>query len=112
MTVIPFRPLKITTRKPRLHKRLFHSRQRYHYEWHQRFGRRLKYVRARLGVSEAQAAELFGVTLKTYRRYERGLTHRDNTEGTIAFALTYGLSMDWFLGCPGALPPRVRLRAV
>ena len=110
--VIPFHRLEVTTRKPRIHKRLRYSRQRRHYEWHRAFGRRLKYARARLGVSEAQAAELLGVTLKTYKRYELGLSHRDNTEGTLNFSLAYGLSMDWVLGCPGALPPRFRLRAV
>ena len=109
--IIQLRP-KITRRtKPRgLRKR--HSLQRRRHAFFRSFGRRLKYARAQLCISEPAAAEAFGVTAKTYLRYEAGLPPRDGSLGYLDFADTFDVPLPWLLGMRGALPPRWRLRVV
>jgi transcriptional regulator with XRE-family HTH domain len=45
-------------------------------EWYIGFGRRLCDTRGVLGLTEQQAAEGFGVTLRTYRKWEAGFASR------------------------------------
>ena len=106
--VIPLRP---ELRPPRARKKLGRAAERPYY-FHQAFGRRLQYARRRLGITEAEAAAVYGITLRTYRRLEAGGPCRDHHKGFVNFAHTYGLSFDWLFGVCGALPPRFRLRAV
>ncbi len=44
--------------------------------WHRRFGARMRILRLALGLTEAQAAEAYGISLATYRRYEDGAPMR------------------------------------
>lgn len=39
-------------------------------------GRRLRVTRSALGITEQKAAEVFGISLRTYRRYEAGQPQR------------------------------------
>lgn len=59
-------------------------------------GHRLRVVRAALGLTEREAADAFGVTLRTYRRYEAGCV--GNRPLTIVrFACRYAISLDWII---------------
>jgi transcriptional regulator with XRE-family HTH domain len=60
------------------------------------YGLRLRITRAALGITEEQAADAFGITLKTYRRHEAG----ERVRGTIPilmFSERYNVSLDWLL---------------
>jgi transcriptional regulator with XRE-family HTH domain len=56
-------------------------------------GLRLRVARLLLGVTEREAADACGVTLRTYRGYEDGRNRRGN--GLEAFARKYGCSLRW-----------------
>jgi hypothetical protein len=72
---------------------------------------RLKLTRHLLGISEDEAAAAMLITLRTYRRWERGEPHRDNVMGVLAVCEKYGVSYGWlFAGPEYAPPPRFRLR--
>jgi DNA-binding XRE family transcriptional regulator len=60
------------------------------------FAHRLRLVRAALSISENEAADAFGVTLRTYRNYERAGPTRSN-HGIYEFGRTFSLSLDWLL---------------
>jgi transcriptional regulator with XRE-family HTH domain len=53
-------------------------------------------VRHQLGISEQEAAAAFGVTVRTYRRYEAG---KPALEGYGDFADAFGVSLNWLVGC-------------
>jgi hypothetical protein len=51
-----------------------------------------------LGISEQGAAEAFGLSLATYRKYELlGIPKRASTSKLLKFARKYELSLDWLL---------------
>jgi len=57
-------------------------------------GRRLRVMRGALGLTEQQAAKGFGVSLRTYRRYEAGQRQRSAVPA-VNFARRYNVSLDW-----------------
>jgi transcriptional regulator with XRE-family HTH domain len=62
------------------------------------FGHRLRVTRLALGISEQGAAEAFGLSLATYRKYELlGIPKRASTSKLLKFARKYDLSLDWLL---------------
>jgi transcriptional regulator with XRE-family HTH domain len=86
-------------------------------------GERLRFARTQLNISEEEAAHAFGVTVRTYRRYEaakpgswtRGpIFYYASPGGLIDFADIFGVSLNWLCGCKGteAEAPRFRLRAL
>jgi transcriptional regulator with XRE-family HTH domain len=59
-------------------------------------GHRLRVARAALSISEKEAADAFGVALRTYRRYEAGFP--GNLPLTIVkFARKYHISLNWLI---------------
>jgi transcriptional regulator with XRE-family HTH domain len=61
-------------------------------------GLRLRQAREALDLTEQQAADAFGVTLKTYRKYEAGGRPRSSAP-LVRFADKYNVSPDWiFMG--------------
>jgi hypothetical protein len=88
-----------------------------------KLGERLRFVRTQLNISEEKAAYAFGVTVRTYRRYEaakpgswtRGpIFYCTGNAGLSDFADTFDVSLNWLCGCKGAEAeaPRFRLRTV
>jgi transcriptional regulator with XRE-family HTH domain len=75
---------------------------------------RLKLTRHLLNITEAEAAAAMFITVKTYRKWERGEHHRDNVDGVIHFAKKYGFSYGWLFAGDGYCypPPRFKLRLV
>ena len=75
---------------------------------------RLKLVRYLLNISEAEAAAGMFITVKTYRKWERGERHRDNMHGVIHYAKKYNFSYGWLIAGPPypGEPPSFRLRLV
>jgi transcriptional regulator with XRE-family HTH domain len=57
-------------------------------------GRRLRVTRSALGITEQKVAEAFGVSLRTYRRYESGRRQR-SAAPAVNFARRYDVSLDW-----------------
>jgi ribosome-binding protein aMBF1 (putative translation factor) len=82
-------------------------------DYHRAVGERLRFARAQLGISEEEAAYAFGVTVRTYRRYEAAKLG-SWINGLADFTDTFGVSPNWLVGCEGteAEAPRFRLRAV
>ena len=70
-------------------------------EWYAAFGNRLRVTRALLGITEQEAAAVCLTTLRTYRKREAGLPHRNWYYGHISFAQTYDLSYAWLLAGAG-----------
>jgi hypothetical protein len=66
------------------------------------FGRHLKVARIVVGISEQEAACDFGVTIRTYRKYDAGREPR-GSQSTSRFARKHGISQDWLLFGEGAL---------
>lgn len=66
-------------------------------------GHRLRVTRIALGISEQEAADAWGVALRTYKGYEAGKPSRE--DGLINFASKYGVSIDWLCGVSGASLP-------
>jgi hypothetical protein len=53
------------------------------------------------------------ITLRTYRKWERGELHQQNHYGIFNFCETYGVAYEWlFGGIKHGDPPRFRLRLV
>jgi ribosome-binding protein aMBF1 (putative translation factor) len=104
--VIPFRRKRPTKREP--YKRRSAEQQRKRDEFWRAVGERLQYARRMFGISEREAAAALFVTLRTYRKGERGQRHRENV---VNYARTYCVTLDWLCGGAGP-PPRFRLRAV
>jgi transcriptional regulator with XRE-family HTH domain len=59
-------------------------------------GHRLRVTRLVLGISEQDAADAFGRSLRTYQGYEAG--RRERGQGYLSFARKYGVSLDWLCG--------------
>jgi transcriptional regulator with XRE-family HTH domain len=57
-------------------------------------GNRLRVVRIVLDITEQEAADVCGVTLRTYRRYEQG-GKQSNGRPIRNFARHYGVSLGW-----------------
>jgi hypothetical protein len=74
-------------------------------------GERLRLVRDRLGLSEPEAAAAMLITLRTYRKWERGERHGNNTNGVLASCRKHGMTLDWLFAGDGD-PPRWRPRLV
>ena len=108
-TIIQLRP-KLAKHVPRRRRRKPYARRRY--EFYIAFGRRLRYARARLNITEQEAAASFGVSVRTYRKYEAGKRPRDGSFGYLDFAYTFDVEPAWLLGIKGFEPPRFRLRVV
>jgi hypothetical protein len=62
---------------------------------------RLRLLREALKNSEQEAAKAMGVAVRTYRRYERAERTQPNHFGFKDFAETYGVSLNWLMGCGG-----------
>ena len=56
-------------------------------------GPRMRVTRAALNITEQQAADGYGVTLKTYLGYEAG-KQAPRTKPTLKFAELYNVSLD------------------
>lgn len=78
-----------------------HRAKRARYSW-KACAHRLKVTRIALGISEQEAAEAHGVTLKTYRAYEAGAPQR-GSYGWQGFAEKYNVSFDWLVSGVGAM---------
>ena len=65
-------------------------------------GHRLRVVRVVLDITEQEAADVCGVTLRTYRRYEQG-AKRKSIRPVKNFARHYGVSIGWLLDGEGIL---------
>jgi DNA-binding transcriptional regulator YiaG len=78
------------------------------------YAKRLRFARAALDITERDAAEALGITLRTYRRWEKGGLHRDNSLwGEVQFAEKYDLSVAWLVGgTQHGQPPGFKLRVV
>ena len=61
------------------------------------YGDRLRVTRQTLGISESYAAAAHLVSLRTYRRYERGFSQTNSSRGVIAFCKKYAVGPDWLL---------------
>jgi transcriptional regulator with XRE-family HTH domain len=70
-------------------------------QWRDR-GHRLRVVRIVLDVAEQEAADVCGVTLRTYRRYERGAKQK-SIRPIMNFARHYGVSLGWLFDGEGIL---------
>jgi transcriptional regulator with XRE-family HTH domain len=57
-------------------------------------GHRMRVTRIVLGLSEQQAADAYGITLQTYRKYEAGHPQR-GTQPAHRFASKYSVPSDW-----------------
>ena len=64
------------------------------------FAERLRLTRRLLDISEQEAANALHVTLRTYRKWERGECHRDNPFGIVRFTKTFSVSIGWLIGGP------------
>jgi transcriptional regulator with XRE-family HTH domain len=65
------------------------------YDW-RAAGHRLRVTRIALGITERQAADAYGVTVRTYRKYEAGQPQRPSC-GFVVFANRYQVSLDWLV---------------
>ncbi len=65
-------------------------------------GQRLRVVRIVLDVAEQEAADVCGVTLRTYRRYERGAKQK-SIRPIKNFARHFGVSLGWLFDGEGIL---------
>jgi transcriptional regulator with XRE-family HTH domain len=61
------------------------------------YGNRLHIVRLALGITDAEAATAYGVTLRTYRRWEAGARQSNTAKPMLSFAKRYGVSLDWLM---------------
>lgn len=63
------------------------------YDW-TAAGQRIRLTRLALGITEQEAADVYGVTLRTFRGYEQGSPQR---AGFLHFAERYDVSIDWLV---------------
>ena len=61
-------------------------------------GERLKLTRHLLNITEQEAADARLVTLRTYRRWERGDLHQDNLYGVFHYCEVHGVDYAWLFG--------------
>jgi transcriptional regulator with XRE-family HTH domain len=57
-------------------------------------GQRFRLTRLALGITEKEAADAYGVTVRTYRKYEDGRPQRNDFLG---FVEKYDVSIDWLI---------------
>jgi len=81
-------------------------------EFYRAYGLRLRKLRDKLNLTEAEAASVHGVQLRTYRRWEAGGTPRTraSVRGTDRVAQKYGISFDWLLAGNGPMFEAERVR--
>lgn len=60
-------------------------------------GKRITKLREEMGLSPSQAAQLIGMPLQTYKRWESGLAKR-GIEKLIGIAIFYSVTTDFLLG--------------
>ena len=65
-------------------------------------GHRLRVVRIVLDITEQEAADVCGVTLRTYRRYEQGAKQK-SIRPVRNFARHFGVSLSWLVDGEGIL---------
>jgi transcriptional regulator with XRE-family HTH domain len=67
------------------------------------YGRRFRRVRLALKITKSEAAATFGVTLKTYRRWEAGHRQRGvkSYQGLVAFSRRYHVKLGWLISGEG-----------
>jgi transcriptional regulator with XRE-family HTH domain len=76
-------------------------------------GERLKFARHLLNITEQEAADAMLVTLRTYRRWERGDLHQDNLYGVFHYCEVHDVDYAWLFGdLKHSEPPRYKLRLV
>jgi DNA-binding transcriptional regulator YiaG len=77
-------------------------------------GARLRVCRELLGISQQEAAAAFYVSLRTYRRWEKGGVQSGTTcRGLMNFCDTFNVLPEWLLGGPKhGSPPRFKPRLV
>jgi ribosome-binding protein aMBF1 (putative translation factor) len=115
--IIPLRKVAKRPARRGPYKKPSPERQKRRDDFYRAFAERLRFARAQLGISEQEAAAAFGVTVRTYRRYEAGkpaIGAQTANNGFADFAGTFGLSLLWLWGHKDgeAEAPRFRLRAV
>lgn len=62
-----------------------------------KFEERLRLLRAETGLSQKQTAEILGITLRQYQRFEGG-EQRPGFDNLIKMADHFQISLDWFTG--------------
>jgi len=77
---------------------------KYEREFRREYPVRLRFLRRRLRLSEAQAAADHGVTLHTYRRWEAGVPSTPSAKPGMQFCKKHGLAFDYYFA--GKLPMR------
>ena len=84
--------------KPATHKNPFLHGAHRHEQMHiwQAIGERLRIVRIALDLTEKEAAEAFGVTVRSYRSYEAGNV-KFRGERWLRFCCQYKISIDWLI---------------
>jgi transcriptional regulator with XRE-family HTH domain len=76
-------------------------------------GERLKLARHLLNITEQEAADAMLVTLRTYRRWERGDLHRDHLYGVFHYCEVHDVDYAWLFGdLKHSEAPRFKLRLV
>jgi transcriptional regulator with XRE-family HTH domain len=60
-------------------------------------GRRYRIARLTLGLTEKEAADAYGVTLRTYRKWEAGGRQTNRSDYVVRFAEKYDVSLDWLM---------------
>jgi transcriptional regulator with XRE-family HTH domain len=76
------------------------STKKYELDW-RAIGQRFRLTRLACGGTEKEAADAYGVTVRTYRKYENGQPLRNDFLG---FVEKYDVSVDWLIyGDPSRL---------
>jgi hypothetical protein len=70
-------------------------------EWFRKFGDRLRVTRLALGITDVEAAAACLITLRAYRRRERGLPFHGFHFGFLSFAKKYDVNLDWLVAGRG-----------
>jgi hypothetical protein len=95
--------------KPKKEKKPRKVRER-RLDWYRDFGERLRATRLVLGITEAEAAAAFLITLRTYRRREAGLMFND-PYGLLSFATKYDICVDWLAAGKGSVAAALTARS-
>jgi transcriptional regulator with XRE-family HTH domain len=61
------------------------------------YGHRLRVTRMALGITEKEAADAHGASLKTYRKWENGGPQRQKASALLHFAEKFDVSTDWLV---------------
>lgn len=65
-------------------------------DYYRQASHRLRVTRLALGISEREAADAYGVSLSTYRKYEAGGSQRGMK--ILGFSRKYAVSLNWLVG--------------